>query len=142
MDFRKRKLEELIKVKLSELLLRELKDPRLETFVTILGVRLSGDARTARVTVSVIGCEREKRAAIDGLESASGWIQRRLNKELRVRYVPHLIFKLDDLTEERVRLVHKLNESEREELGSDMNGGESGSRDMDSRNDGVPPIDP
>ena len=50
-----------------------------------------------------------------GLESAGGYIQKRLSKEMRLRFTPHLIFKLDESTEETVRLVHRLGESERSE---------------------------
>jgi ribosome-binding factor A len=115
MDIKSRKLEELIKIKLTGLLLKGLKDPRLESFITVLDVNLSKDGRFASVVVSVIGTESEKANALKGLESASGYIQRRMGKELRVRYVPHLSFKLDDTTEERVRLVHRLEELERGE---------------------------
>jgi ribosome-binding factor A len=108
MDIRSRKLEELIKIKLSELLLKGLKDPRLEHFITILQVRLSKDGRRARVVVSVIGSDEQKSEALQGLQSAHGFIQKRLSKELRVRYVPHLDFLLDRETENRVRLVYQL----------------------------------
>ena len=113
MDIRSLKLAELIKVKLSILLVKGLKDPRLDSFITILDVRLSRDGRTAQVVVSVIGSEKDKSNVIRGLESARGYIQMRLGKELRVKYIPHLIFKLDDKTEERVRLVHRLEELEK-----------------------------
>jgi ribosome-binding factor A len=115
MDIRLRKLEELIKIKLSSLLLKGLKDPRLEAFITILDVNLSKDLKTATVVVSVIGSEKEKRNVVKGLESARGYIQMRVGKELRVKYVPHFIFKLDDKTEERVKFVHRLEELERSE---------------------------
>ncbi len=115
MDIRSRKLEELIKIKLSALLVKGLKDPRLESFITILGVNLSKDGRSAKVLVSVIGSEKEKRNAIRGLESARGYIQMRLGKEMRIKYIPHLFFELDDKTEERVRFVHRISEMERSE---------------------------
>ena len=114
-EVRSRKIEELIKVKLSSLLLKDLKDPRLDAFITILKVSLSKDGRSARVLVSIIGSNKERQAAMRGLESARGYIQRRLSKEMRISYMPHLIFKLDESTEETVRLVHKLGESERSE---------------------------
>lgn len=123
MDIRSRKLEELIKIKLSLLLVKGLKDPRLDSFITILDVSLAKDKRSAKVTVSVIGSEKEKENVIRGLESARGYIQMRLAKELRVKYIPHLFFKLDDKTEERVRLVHRLVELERSEE-SEVNGNE------------------
>lgn len=114
-DFRSKRLEELIKEKLSILLLKGLKDPRLETFITVLGVNLAKDGRTARVIVSVIGSEKEKKEALKGLESAKGYIQMRLGKEIRVKYIPHLFFLLDDKTEERVRFVHWMSEMEKKD---------------------------
>ena len=117
-DVHSRRIEELIKVKLASLLLKGLKDPRLDSFITILDVTLAKDGRSARVTISVIGSKKVKDAAIKGLENARGYIQRRLSKEMRLRYMPHLIFQLDDKTEETVRFVHKLVESER--AGSDI----------------------
>ncbi len=114
MDVRsKRKIEQLIKIKLSSLLLKGLKDPRLEAFITILEVRLSKDGKSAMVVVSVIGSEREKKSVLKGLDSAGGYIQWRLGREMRLKYMPHLIFKLDETMEERVRFVHKLAEMER-----------------------------
>ena len=108
MNIRSRRLEESIKIKLSSLLMKGLKDPRLDSFITILGVELSKDGRTVRVIVSIIGSDKEKRRAIEGLRSASGYIQMRIGRELKVRYVPHFIFILDEGTEERVKLVHRL----------------------------------
>jgi ribosome-binding factor A len=113
LEVRSRKIEELIKVKLSTLLLKGLKDPRLDAFITILDVSLSKDGRYATVVVSVIGSADEKSAAMRGLKSAAGYIQNRLNKEMRLRYTPHLVFKLDESTEETVRFVYRLGESER-----------------------------
>lgn len=114
-NFRSKRLEELIKEKLSILLLKGLKDPRLETFITVLGVDLAKDGRTARVIVSVIGSEKEKKEALKGFESAKGYIQMRLGKEIRVKYIPHLFFLLDDKTEERVRFVHWMSEMEKKD---------------------------
>ncbi len=126
MDIKSKRLEGLIKVKLSLLLLKGLKDPRLESFLTILDVSLSKDGRTARVVVSVIGTDEEKQSAIRGLESARGYIQMRLGKELRVKYIPHLFFQLDDKTEERVRFVHRLTELERNEDSENPAGEQNG----------------
>ena len=119
MSIQSKRLEESIRIKLSSLLIKGLKDPRLDSFITILGVELSKDGRTARVIVSVIGSEKEKKAAIEGLESASGYIQMRIGRELKVKYVPYFIFLLDDKTEERVKLVHRLEMSEGSEKKGD-----------------------
>jgi len=113
MDIRARKLEELIKIKISGLLLKGLKDPRLEAFITLLDVKLAKDGKSARVYVSVIGSEKEKINVVRGLESAAGYIQMRLGKEIRVKYIPQLQFILDEDTEKRVRLVHRIGELSR-----------------------------
>jgi ribosome-binding factor A len=113
MDIRSRRLEESIKIKLSSLLVKGLKDPRLDSFITILGVELSKDGKTVKVIVSIIGSEKEKKRAIEGLRSASGYIKMRIGRELKVKYVPHFIFILDDMTEERVKLVHRLETMEK-----------------------------
>jgi ribosome-binding factor A len=112
-NIKKRRVEELIKEKLSTLLLKGLKDPRLDVFITVLDVTLSKDGRSARVTVSVIGSPEERKSALKGLESARGYIQMRIGKEMRIKYLPHLIFLLDESTEERVRFVHWMSEMER-----------------------------
>ena len=112
MSIQSKRLEESIKIKLSSLLIKGLKDPRLDSFITILGVELSRDGRIAKVVISVIGSKKEKKGAIEGLKSASGYIQMRIGRELKTKYVPHFIFRLDDKTEERVKLVHRLEKSE------------------------------
>ena len=112
-NIKKRRLEGLIKEKISTLLLKGVKDPRLDVFITVLDVTLSGDGRSARVSVSVIGSAKERKEALKGLESARGYIQMRMGKEIRIKYLPHLIFLLDESTEERVRFVHWMGEMER-----------------------------
>jgi ribosome-binding factor A len=119
LEVRSRRIEEQIKKTLSSLLLKDLKDPRLDAFITILSVKLSKDGRFARVSVSVIGSREQQLAAIRGLQNAGGYIQRRLSKEVKIKYIPHLNFMLDDTTEETVRFVHRLVESERSARGAE-----------------------
>lgn len=58
-ELRVRKMQEFIKQEVGNMLLRELKDPRLG-FVTVTGVKLTGDLREATVYVSLFGQEEEK----------------------------------------------------------------------------------
>ena len=109
LNINQRRIEELIKIKISMLLIKGLKDPRLDNFITILGVKLATDGRSARVIFSVIGSEEQKKDVLEGLRSARGYIQMKLAKEMRIKYIPHLIFELDDKTEESVNLVEKIN---------------------------------
>ena len=115
LSINQKRIEELIKIKISMLLVKGLKDPRLDNFITILGVRLAGDGRSAKVIFSVIGSDEQKRDVLEGLKSARGYIQMRLAREMRVKYIPRLIFELDDETEDRVRLVEKINKLSEED---------------------------
>ena len=86
--------EEILRI-LSEVIQYELKDPRVG-FATVVGVAVSGDMQHARVRVSVMGDEEQRRATMAGLERAKGFMRRRVAQELRhLRAVPELHFDLD-----------------------------------------------
>jgi ribosome-binding factor A len=81
----------LIQQEISDLLLRKLKDPRLE-LVTITGVDLAPDLKQARIYFSRYGRPEEVRQTMDGLLKAAGFIKRELGVRLKLRYVPELQF--------------------------------------------------
>ncbi|MBM4330767.1 MAG: 30S ribosome-binding factor RbfA [Deltaproteobacteria bacterium] len=85
---------DLIRQVVSEMLLRELNDPRLES-VTITEVEITDDLKLATVFFSAMGSKPREEEALLGLQSAGGYIKKKLGKELRLRYVPDLVFKLD-----------------------------------------------
>ncbi len=91
MAYRREKLEEQIKRIVSELLIREIKDPRIG-FATITGVELSKDYSQAKIGVSVLGDPRELRKTMEGLNSALPYIQHRTGKALGIRVIPKLSF--------------------------------------------------
>lgn len=84
----------MIRQVVSEMLLRELNDPRLES-VTITEVEITDDLKLATVFFSAMGSKPLEEEALLGLQSAGGYIKKKLGKELRLRYVPDLLFKLD-----------------------------------------------
>ena len=80
---------------LGEVIQYELKDPRVG-FATVVGVTVSGDMQHARVRVSVMGDDEQRRATMVGLERAKGFMRRRVAQELRhLRTVPELRLDLD-----------------------------------------------
>ena len=87
----------------------ELKDPRIG-FVTVTGVETSRDLRHARVYVSVLGSEEKRTATLAGLESAHGVLQSRVNRELRLKRTPQLVFEYDPTVERGVRLSTLIDE--------------------------------
>lgn len=81
----------MIQQEISDLLLRKLKDPRLE-MVTITGVEVAPDLKLARVYFSRYGSPEEVRKTADGLVKAAGFIKRELGARLKLRFVPELQF--------------------------------------------------
>lgn len=92
------RLNEVIKKEIWELILREIKDPRIG-FITLTRVVLSEDLRQAKVYVSIYGKEEEKKETCNGLKSASGFIRGELGKRLNLRYTPKIDFILDSSIE-------------------------------------------
>ncbi len=107
MAYRKEKLEEQIKRLISELIIKEIKDPRIG-FVSLTGVNLSNDKKSARVGISVIGSNKERRSAFEGLKSATGFIQYRVGKAIKLRNTPKITFFLDNSISDGVDMVDFL----------------------------------
>lgn len=78
----------------STAILFELRDPRIKN-VTVLRVEVSPDLRNAKVVVSVMGDERTQSLSLHGLNSAGGFLQKRVGDRLQLRYTPVLKFELD-----------------------------------------------
>jgi ribosome-binding factor A len=91
---RAEKVAEAIHEIISALLIKGVKDPRIG-FTTITGVKLSDDLHLATVFFSVVGDETEKKSAEKGLNSAKGYLRKEVGRNLRMRYVPDLIFRYD-----------------------------------------------
>ena len=109
MAHRKEKLEELIKRKTADFLLTEIKDPRIG-FVSVTKVELSKDLSQAGINVSVLGGPRDIRKSLEGLNSAAGYIQRYLGKEISIRHIPKIEFCLDSSLSEGARMVDLIND--------------------------------
>lgn len=111
---RQEKLGELIAAELSELLRTRVKDPRVG-FASITHVEVSGDLRHAKVFVSVMGSAEERVETMKGLKNATGFLRHELATRLVLRYMPELVFKLDNSIEEGARILALINQVEREE---------------------------
>jgi ribosome-binding factor A len=95
---------------LSGAITSELKDPRVG-FVTVTSVDTAPDLRHARVYVSVLGTDSVRRRSLDGLQSAHGYLQRRVADELHLKHTPTLDFIYDD-TLDRAQRIDELLERE------------------------------
>jgi ribosome-binding factor A len=106
---RMRRVDEAIRQVIGDALAGELKDPRVG-FVTVTDVRTSPDLSHARVFVSVLGDEEQRRETLEGLNSAHGFLQRRIADELSLKRTPTLQFSYDETSERAMRVERILRE--------------------------------
>jgi ribosome-binding factor A len=111
---RPQRLGQRILEEISELLVGELKDPRIG-LATVTGVRVTPDLRQALVGISVLGSEDEKKKTIEGLRAAVPFIRHELAERLDIRRVPDLTFKLDDSAERAARIEELLRKAHSDE---------------------------
>jgi ribosome-binding factor A len=109
---RMRRVDEAMREVLSDAITSEIKDPRVG-FVTVTAVETSSDLRHARVFVSVLGDDTVRRRSMDGLESAHGYLQRRVAGELRLKNTPALRFLYDESADRGLRIAELLEADER-----------------------------
>ena len=108
MTHRIERINNLIRQEISELLQRQIKDPRLNSFVAVTEVATSPDLRQAKIFVSCITSEEEKQEILSVLAAASGFLRNELTKRLRLRRIPELSFHWDDSIERGARLLELI----------------------------------
>lgn len=111
MTRRTERVNGLLQQVISELLRREVKDPRISGIVTITEVDVSPDLRRAKVFVSVLGSDEEKAATLQALSAASRFLHRELRSRLTMRRVPELTFIKDDSLAQGARILSLLEEA-------------------------------
>ena len=106
-SYRTERLGEEIRKLISDLLLRSLKDPRLEDIVSISAVEVTADYSYATVYISVLdddfhnnaGEEERKEEVLEAFHSAKGLIRKEIGKQIKLRHTPDLLFKIDSSLE-------------------------------------------
>jgi ribosome-binding factor A len=109
---RTRKVERLAREVLGEQI-QNLKDPRVG-FATVTAVRITPDLRHARVLVSVLGSEEEKKSTMAALKSATPMLRSELGHQVRMKYTPELVVELDTGADEAQRLEELFHQIEKE----------------------------
>ena len=106
---RMRRVDEAMRVVLSEAISKDLQDPRVG-FITVTGVKTSPDLRHARVYVSVLGDDEARAASLEGLQAARGFLQARVASSLRLKHTPALTFDYDESVDRGMRISELLDE--------------------------------
>jgi ribosome-binding factor A len=104
---------DLIREEISDLLRKDVDDPRLQTgaLISVTDVEISDDLRNAKVFISVMGSAEDKKGVFAALDHAAGFLRRELGSRLNMRYVPEIRFFSDESIERGARvdqLLHSL----------------------------------
>jgi len=109
------RIEEQLRMELSEIIEREIADPRIG-LATVTAVKVSPDLRNARVYVSVLGDEQQRKKTMQGLNSAASFARRALSQRLaHLRRIPELTFAYDESVETGSRIEELLDQIKPEE---------------------------
>lgn len=104
------RISEEVKRTISDIVQNELKDPRIPSITSISHVEVTNDLSYANVYVSVLGNDFDRDEAIEGLNSAKGFIKKELSKKIKLRAMPELIFIKDDSIEKSLELDKLIDE--------------------------------
>ena len=91
---RTRRIAEEIRKIVSTMLINGIKDPRINSLVSVTDVEVTSDLSYAYIYVSILGGDEE--STLEGLKSACGYIRREVGKSIKIRHTPEIIFKIDD----------------------------------------------
>ncbi len=105
---RTKRLAEEIKKIVSDLIRNEIKDPRVSSMTSIIEVDVTRDLRYVNIFVSVLGSKEEKEETMEGLTRASGFVRREIGKNIKARYTPEVIFKLDESIERGIYMSNVI----------------------------------
>jgi ribosome-binding factor A len=111
---RPERVAEMVLRELSQMLLRDLKDPRLRG-VTLTSVKMSDDLRHGRVFFSHLEGRAIANEAIKGFRSAAGFIRRQVGRSLGLRFTPEFDFEFDPGLETTARIESLLRDARAKE---------------------------
>ncbi len=108
------RVNSLLKEVIVEVIQKDVRNPHVNTFVSVTKVITSPDLHHAKVFISLIASNKEKIAILHALESAAGFIAVHASKKVRMRYFPELTFILDTSLEKHMRIEQVLETIEEE----------------------------
>ncbi len=112
---RKERIGRLLQEELSELLRREMRDPRISGLISITKIVPTPDLRHAKVYVSIMGDEEKRKEVLKTLRGASGFLRHELGRKVVLKRIPELHFVEDDSLDRAERLLSLLDRIAAEE---------------------------
>ncbi|NQW23074.1 MAG: 30S ribosome-binding factor RbfA [SAR202 cluster bacterium] len=119
MSRRTDRINEQLREEISAVLARQVKDPRLNTLISITRVVSSNDLRSARVYISVMGNKATKQEALEGLQSAASFLRREIRDRINMKHTPFMTYLLDDSMEEASQVLNIMDQIKTDEPASE-----------------------
>lgn len=102
------RVAEAIREEVATFLRNDAKDPRISPLVTVTGCEVTRDLRHAKVFVSVMGTDAERKQTFEGLASVATHLRARVGRALRLRLAPEITFKPDESVAHAARIEDLL----------------------------------
>jgi ribosome-binding factor A len=101
---RQDRLNSLLKEVISEVIQKDIDDPKISTLLTVTKVDISKDLKNAKIYISVIGNDKEKENTISTLQKNAATIYKIASKKVTLKYFPSLKFILDNSLEKLLKI--------------------------------------
>lgn len=95
---------------LAETIRGEIKDPRISPWTSVVAVEVAPDLKSCKAWISVLGDEEARKATIEGLKSAEGFMRNKLARAINLRNTPEITFIMDQSIEYGVNMSHRIEE--------------------------------
>lgn len=95
---------------LAEIITKEVKDPRISDWTSVVAVEVAPDLKSCKAWISVLGGEEACQKTLEGLRSAEGYIRRQLAKTINLRNTPEITFLMDQSIAYGVNMSHRIDE--------------------------------
>lgn len=105
---RSKRVGDLLREVIADIIMKRLKDPRIG-FLTVTGVDVKEDLKTAAVYVSILK-EEDRKITLEILNSAQGFIRQEVAREVKMKFIPVFHFVLDTSAEYGARIDRLLRE--------------------------------
>jgi ribosome-binding factor A len=107
---RLKRLNSLLREVISDVIRKEVGNPKVSPLITVTEVKIANDLRHAEVMISVIGGKEERLATLNALETSAGYISIKAAQQVVLHYFPKLIFRLDEGADRQLRVDAVLKE--------------------------------
>jgi ribosome-binding factor A len=115
MSHRIERINTLIRREISELIQHQLRDPRLDEFITVTEVDTSPDLKFAKIYISSMNGQQDEHKILGALKNAAGFLRTALANKIKIRYTPELHFIWDNSIEHGDKILRLIDQVSKED---------------------------